>query len=167
MIFQTQRLVVAKWKEGDLAELYKLFNDPAIKDSILPKLTIEETIHIFKSQINEYDSLFPFGRYFIIEKESEDFIGLFLLKDNKGEVEIGYSLKNEHWNKGYATEIVQRSINWLSSLNIFTKVYAITETDNTGSQNVLLKSGFNQQENFIENVKEMSLFTRFLPQDSK
>jgi [ribosomal protein S5]-alanine N-acetyltransferase len=165
MIFETKRLLVAQWKAGDLEALYELFNDPAIKDSIVPQLTMEETTQIFKCQLNEYDSRFPFGRYFIIEKKSGNIIGLFLLKENKGEIEIGYSLKKEHWNQGYATEIVQGSIDWLLAINTFSKIYAVTETDNTSSQHVLLKSGFMQQENLIENGKEMSLFRLLLKVD--
>ena len=35
MIFETDRLYVAKWKAGDLQVLYGLFNDPAIKGSLI------------------------------------------------------------------------------------------------------------------------------------
>ena len=160
MLFETQRLFVTKWKEGDLDSLYQLFNDPAIKECILPRLTIEETTHIFETQLTEYYTSFPFGRYFIVEKESLEKIGLFLLKAMKDGIEIGYSLKKEHWNKGFATEIVRESITWIQQLKKFDKVYAITATDNTNSQNVLLKSGFTQQEDFLENGKEMSLFQK-------
>lgn len=160
MIFETERLYVARWKAGDLKVLYDLFDDTAIKEFILPRLTIEETTHIFEEQLNAYESRFPFGRYFIVEKASGDFIGLLLFKENENRagVEIGYSLKKEHWNKGYATEIVQQSIQWLHAQKQFSTIYAIAETDNINSHHVLLKCGFIQQENFIEDEKEMSLF---------
>jgi RimJ/RimL family protein N-acetyltransferase len=160
MIFETERLYVTQWKEGDLKVLYHLFDDTAIKENIQPRLTIEETTHIFEEQLKAYESQFPFGRYFIVEKFSKEFIGLFLLKENDDRegVEIGYSLKKEHWKKGYATEIVRQGIQWLAQLNKFSAIYAITETDNINSHRVLLKSGFIQQDNCIEDGKEMSLF---------
>ncbi len=160
MIFETERLYVTKWKAGDLKALYELFSDTAIKEFILPTLTIEETKYIFEEQLIDYKINFPFGRYFIVEKSSNDFIGLLLLKKNKNKpgVEIGYSLKKEHWNKGYATEIVEESIKWLFEQKKFSCIYAITETNNVNSKHVLLKCGFIQQENFIEDTKEMSLF---------
>jgi ribosomal-protein-alanine N-acetyltransferase len=160
MIFETERLYVRRWTAEDLDTLYDLFNDVAIKEFILPKLTIDETSHIFKQQLLNYDLHFPFGRYFIVEKLTNEFIGLFLLKENddKAGIEIGYSLKKEHWNKGYATEIVKESLNWLSAEKRFTTVYAVTETDNFNSQHVLRKCGFTQEENFLEDGKEMSLF---------
>ncbi len=160
MIFETERLYVKRWEAQDLLALYELFNDDAIKEFILPRLTIEETTHIFEEQLKEYDSQFPLGRYFIVEKSSDEFIGLFLLKENKNTagVEIGYSLKKEHWNKGYATEIVEESIHWLFTQKRFSNIYAVTETNNINSQHVLLKCGFTQEQNFIEDGKEMSLF---------
>jgi RimJ/RimL family protein N-acetyltransferase len=160
MLFETSRLFVTKWKTGDLDSLYELFDNPAIKEFILPRLTIEETTHIFQTQLTGYDAAFPFGRYFIVKKESLEKIGLFLLKEMKEGIEIGYSLKKEHWNKGFATEIVRESLTWIHELKKFDTVYAITAADNINSQNVLIKSGFSLQENFVEDGKEMSLFQK-------
>lgn len=144
MLFETERLYVTKWGKENLYSLYELFNDEAVKEFILPKLTIEETDHIFESQLNDYESHFPYGRYFIVEKESHDFIGLLLIKetDDPSNVEIGYTLIKDHWQKGYATEIVQEAVSWLFSLNKFSTISAITDTGNTGSQHVLHKCGF-------------------------
>jgi RimJ/RimL family protein N-acetyltransferase len=66
MIFETERLYVSRWKKEDLESLYQLFNDEAIKEFILPKLTMQETNHIFEEQLKNYESDFPFGRYFIV-----------------------------------------------------------------------------------------------------
>jgi RimJ/RimL family protein N-acetyltransferase len=46
----------------------------------------------------------------------------------------------------------------LSAMKKFTTVIGVTETDNTNSQNVLLKCAFVREDNFIEDNKEMSLF---------
>ncbi len=160
MIFETKRLYVTKWKAGDLNVLYELFSNTALKEFILPRLTIEETEYIFEQQLIDYDAHFPFGRYFIVEKSGNNIIGLFLLRknENRAGVEIGYSLKKEHWNKGYATEVVHESIHWLTEQKKFSTIYAVTEVNNINSQHVLSKSGFIQEENFIADGKEMSLF---------
>lgn len=160
MIFETKRLYVTKWQTRDLKALHEIYNDPAIKEFILPALTIEETRHIFENQLNLYCSHFPFGRYFIVEKISNKFIGLLLFKkDNKKtEVEIGYSLIKSEWNKGYATEIVKESICWIFKQERFLSIAAITELNNENSKNVLLKCGFKPRQTFIENGEEMNLF---------
>ncbi len=160
MIFETKRLYVTKWKPKDLNALHELYNDLAIKEFILPQLTIEETRSIFENQLNHYSGNFPFGRYFIVEKLSNKFIGLLLLKKNnkKKGVEIGYSLIKNYWKKGYATEIVKESIAWIFESKGFSSIYAITEMYNENSKNVLLKCGFLPEKNFIENGEEMNLF---------
>ena len=144
MLFETERLYVIKWKKENLNSLYELFNDEATKEFILPKLTIEETQHIFEQQLNDYESNFPFGRYFIVEKESNRFIGLLLLKEmnSSSDVEIGYSLIKDAWKKGYATEVVDEGINYLFGLHTFSTIYAVTDTRNINSQRVLDKCGF-------------------------
>ncbi|MDQ6844411.1 MAG: GNAT family N-acetyltransferase [Bacteroidota bacterium] len=160
MIFETERLYVTKWKSDDLHALHEIYNDVAIKESISPILTIEETKSIFEKQLICYSSDSPFGRYFIVEKSSNKRIGLLLFKNdpNKNGVEIGYSLKRNHWEKGYATEIVKESINWIFEFKGFSSMSAITGSQNEGSKKVLLKCGFMREENFTENGEEMNLF---------
>jgi [ribosomal protein S5]-alanine N-acetyltransferase len=163
MIFETERLYVTRWKPRDLNALHELYNDPAIKEFILPQLTIEETRHIFEDQLSLYGSHFPFGRYFIVEKLSNHFIGLLLLRkhNRKNEVEIGYSLVKNHWKKGYATEVVRKSIDWLFDSKQFSSIYAITGLNNENSKNVLLKCGFHPDKICIENGEEMNVFSLF------
>ncbi|MEO5650332.1 MAG: GNAT family N-acetyltransferase, partial [Ginsengibacter sp.] len=52
--------------------------------------------------------------------------------------------------KGYATEIVQEGVNWLFEQKKISNIYAVTETGNFNSQNVLLKCGFRREENLME-----------------
>lgn len=160
MIFETKRLYVKRWQQQDLIALHELYNDPALKKSIFPKLTLEETKQIFENQLNLYNTQFPFGRYSIVEKSTDKFIGLLLFRsDNKKKgVEIGYSLIKKEWNKGYATEIVKESVEWLFEQDRFFAISAITELSNESSKNVLLKCGFHPEENFFENGEEMNLF---------
>ena len=160
MLFETGRLYVAKWKEENLTALYDLFNDAGIKEFIAPKLTIEETEHIFRKQLLDYKADSVFGRYFIMEKSSGNYIGLLLLKDlsRDGIVEIGYSLIKEAWNKGYATEVVNETVHWLFTEKGFSEICAVTELDNVDSQNVLFKAGFKRQNDFEEEGKMMSYF---------
>ena len=160
MLFSSERLHIKPWEENDLDDLYCIFSNTALKESIAPKLTIEETVQIFEQQLNEYEDQGPFGRYFIVEKESQHFIGLFLLKklENAGEVEIGYSLKKEFWKKGYATETVQGCSQWLFQQPEVLKIFAVTEPENIDSQKVLLRSGFSREKNIMEDGMEMAVF---------
>ena len=160
MLFETDRLYVDRWRKENLNALYELFNDAAIKKFIEPDLTIEETTHIFETQLLDYKKNNVFGRYFIVENSTDKFIGLLLLKDVEHElsIEIGYSLIKEHWKKGYATEVVNKCVNWLFNEKGFTTICAITELDNIGSQNVLIKAGFLRQQDILDEGKMMGYF---------
>lgn len=161
MIFETERLYVTKWKPKDLNALHALYNDPSNKDFIFPQPDIEETKKIFDTQLTHYNKNFPYGRYFIVEKLSNDFIGLLLFKksNNKTGVEIGYSLIKNKWQKGYATEIVKESINWIFKSNRFSSIHAKTGKNNKNSKNVLLKCGFVSCENINEDGEEVNVFS--------
>ena len=161
MIFETERFYVTKWKGNDLEALHELYNDIAIEESISPKLTIEETQSIFDKQIILYNNDSPCGRYFIVEKLSNKFIGILLFKkdDSKKGVEIGYSLKKNQWKKGYATEVVKQSINWIFESKGFSSMYAITGSENESSKKVLLKCGFISKEYFTEDGEDLNLFS--------
>ncbi len=159
MIFETERLYVAKWKRGDIEELHALYNDEAIKETIAPNPTIEETSFIFEDQIAGYNTQCPSGRYFIVEKLTNKFIGLLLIKRySNNDVEIGYSLKKNQWKKGYATEVVKESVRWLFESKGFDAMYAITSPENERSKKVLLKCGFLPKKNFTESGEEKHLF---------
>ncbi len=161
MIFETERLYVTKWKKDDLEILHDLYNDTAIKGPISPQLTIEETRSIFEGQLNHYNSQAPFGRYFIFEKLSDKCVGILLFKNDnkKSGVEIGYSLKKNHWKKGYATEVVKESINWIFESKGFYSMYAITASKNENSKKVLLRCGFHSKEYFTEHGEDLNLFS--------
>ncbi len=160
MIFETERLIVTKWKHDDFEELHELYSDAALMETITSQPSVEETRFIFENQIICYSTQSPFGRYFIIEKKSNKFIGILLFKNDneKQGVEIGYSLKKKHWKKGYATEVVKKSIDWIFDSKGFDNMYAITAPQNENSKNVLRKCGFIAEENYIESGEEMHLF---------
>jgi ribosomal-protein-alanine N-acetyltransferase len=168
MIFETKRLYVTKWKSTDLKALHEIYGDSAYKKSIVPVLTIEETKSIFDKQLSLYEDHAPFGRYFIVEKLSNKFIGLLLFrKDNdKSGVEIGYSLIENYWKKGYATEVVKESITWMFETKGFSKMYAITDPENENSKNVLLKCGFLRKENLLEDGEEMNFYSLIKEEDA-
>ncbi len=152
--------MVTKWKCDDFKELHELYSDVALMESNPCQPSVEETRFIFENQISCYSSHFPFGRYFIVEKESNNFIGILLFRKDhqKQGVEIGYSLKKNHWRKGYATEVVKESVRWLFESKGVDAMYAITSPENEGSKNVLLKCGFLPKKNFTESGEEKHLF---------
>jgi RimJ/RimL family protein N-acetyltransferase len=160
MIFETERLYVRHWRQTDLHNLHKLYSDTAIMEYIRPALTIEETRQIFNAQIDQYNVDEFHGRYVIIEKASNSFTGIFLLRkpsDRVG-VEIGYAFRKQDWGKGFATEIVKAAIPYVFTSTKFSSIFAYTDQGNTNSKKVLEKSGFTYLQNITQDGKTLEVF---------
>ena len=152
MIFQTPRLLIREWASDDLQSLHNLYSDPAISEQIGPELHINETKLIFEDQLSQYQNNPGFGRYVIINKVSNSFIGTFLLRILKEEkaAEIGYAFIKSDWGKGLATEVVSCSLKYIFTSTPLETIYAFTEPLNGNSRNVLDKCGFIQQDDLYE-----------------
>ncbi len=161
MIFETERLYVRHWQESDLNGLYELYSDTAITEYIRPALTIEETKKIFDEQLIQYAIDEQLGRFIIIDKLSNSYTGIFMLRqpaDLEG-IEMGYSLRKQDWGKGYATEIVKKGIDYVFDSKKYNTIYAFTHLQNAGSKKVLTKCGFTQLDNVMEDGKPSTLFS--------
>jgi ribosomal-protein-alanine N-acetyltransferase len=71
---------------------------------------------------------------------------------------LGYALLKEYWGKGYASESARAGRQYAFEVMKLPQIVAITEMDNIASQKVLLKCGFIQQPNIMENDKEVCFF---------
>jgi RimJ/RimL family protein N-acetyltransferase len=70
-------------------------------------------------------------------------------------MEIGYALVPDERGKGYGTEAVEITLDYLFLSKNIVRVQAITEVRNLGSQKVLVKNGFKK-----EGVTRKSYFAR-------
>lgn len=85
----------------------------------------------------------PFGSYRVdLAGTAIGTIGFFGPPDELGQVTIGYGLVPGARGFGYATEAVERLVEFCRSLGNVRAVLADTDTDNVASQRVLAKTGF-------------------------
>ncbi len=160
MLFETQRLYVRQFTEADLHSLYLFSSDPVVMKYIRPPLSLEASKELLDIQLNGYQVNPNFGRFAVIEKASEKYIGNFLLRPSEvmGGTETGYAFFEKYWGNGFATEITKKALQFAFEDLQIKRLYAITEILNEGSKNVLRKCGFTQLPNFLENGKELCLF---------
>jgi ribosomal-protein-alanine N-acetyltransferase len=64
--------------------------------------------------------------------------------DQDGTVELGYSLLQPYWNRGYATEAVKTLVEWAFDCPEARGVFAEAQLGNTASIRVLQKAGFKE-----------------------
>lgn len=131
----------------DYKLLYRLHSDPIVMKFIRePDRTIDQTKSRMLEMLN-YSKFNPnYGLFLAFEKESDELIGwaLFLHSELKlsRDIEVGYRLFPQFWNKGYATELTEKFVDiGLNELKLSTLI-AVTDPRHEKSKNVLLKNKF-------------------------
>ncbi|WP_153399131.1 GNAT family N-acetyltransferase [Chryseobacterium vaccae] len=151
-IFTSTRLGFRNWEEKDVEELYKINSDSRVMEFFPTLLTKNQTIEfIEKMKIQFKKNGFC---YFAVEKlENKEFIGFIGLSEQNYEadftqcIDIGWRIKCNEWNQGFATEGAKRCLEYAEkNLNI-DKVYSIAPKINIKSEAVMKKIG-------LEKVKE-------------
>lgn len=99
---------------------------------------------------NHFIDFFWYTNWEIILKDTNQSIGGIGFNgraNSVGQNEIGYLIEKNHRNAGYATEALERMIQWAFQDENLKSIVAKTHLDNLESQQVLLKNGFIKLEN--------------------
>lgn len=158
-ILQTERLILRELNTDDAENFYKLNLNPNV---------IRYTGNSAFKNINEAQEflinyqdykLNGFGRWAVIEKSSNEFLGWCGLKydENLDETDIGFRFFEECWNKGFATESAKACIGYgFETLNL-KSIVGRAMSENRASIKVLEKIGlkFENEFDFDENNKGM------------
>lgn len=89
------------------------------------------------------------GIWATLLKDSNAFVGAsgLLYYNNTPEIEIGYRMLKEHWNKGYATEASLGLLNYGFKTLGLTKIVSSAHTENIASRRVMEKIGMRYTDN--------------------
>lgn len=143
----SDRITLRLINSSDLRSIHKLHSLPEtdkFNTLGIPKNS-EETQSIIESWIAEHnlDEIKNYT-FAIIQKQTDEFIGLFGLKlSNKKykKGEIWYKIHPNYWRKGFATESVNLVLDYgFNTLNLH-RIQAGCAVDNIGSIKVLEKVG--------------------------
>ena len=153
---ETERLILREILPTDVDGFFELDSDPEVhrylgNKPISRKEQAAEVIHFIRQQYIEHG----IGRWAIIDKKSDDFIGWTglkfvteLINNHKNYYDLGYRLVKKYWGKGIATETALASLNYaFHELNL-PRVFAIADCENIASNTVLKKAGLKFIESF-------------------
>lgn len=103
-----------------------------------------------------------FGNYFVLDNTTSKTIGLIkFVEDSPGVIEIGYSLFEEHWGKGYATEMAEAMVAYALQALKPQKLIGFVDSRNPASMRVLEKVGLIKESQELErNGNIVYLFVR-------
>ena len=147
---ETERLVIRNFTTADIIQLHMIMNNEAIMNYVpfAKERTLEECEELMKRILNRYKestiSNFKGFLLLVVAKDKNEcvgFVGLFPLTYDNAENELFYRLFEEHYGKGYATEIAKAIIEYgFKNMNI-NKIVATVDKDNEVSRRVLDKMG--------------------------
>src|SRR5438270_7768300 len=105
----TERLLLRRWRDSDLAPFAAMNADPAVMEHFPSTLTFDETAAFVERIESAFDER-GYGLWAVEVVGGAPFIGYVGLllavfdADFTPAVEVGWRLAKEHWGRGYATE---------------------------------------------------------------
>ncbi|MCP1253038.1 GNAT family N-acetyltransferase [Elizabethkingia sp. HX XZB] len=146
------------FEETDAEGLFLLDSNPEVMKYVggIVSTEVEQSRQMIEFIQNQYKEN-GVGRLAVIEKSSNILIGWSGLKYLTKEIngmknvyELGYRFLPEYWGKGYATETAIAALNYAFNEIKTDVVYAMAVTENTGSNRVLQKLGFEELGTFLD-----------------
>jgi ribosomal-protein-alanine N-acetyltransferase len=142
-ILETQRCYLRELLVDDAEYFYDLNADPEVikYTGDKPFGTINEA-RSFLENYSQY-TLYGYGRWAVIDKATNEFLGWCGLKysSDLDEIDLGFRFFRKHWNQGYATETAKACVDYgFNHLNI-DKIVGRAMEANIGSVKVLEKIG--------------------------
>ena len=142
-IIETNRCYLRVLNSSDAENFFALNSDKeVIKYTGDKSFETIEAARDFLLKYNQYKE-FGYGRWAVINKENNDFLGWCGLKFSPDlkETDIGFRFFRKHWNKGYATETAKACLEYGFNTLKLEKIVGRAMEENIGSIKVLEKIG--------------------------
>lgn len=168
---ETERLILREIDYDDEQGMFELDSDPEVhryvgNNPVQSMEQIQMVIGFIRQQYVDNG----IGRWAVIEKQSNQFIGWSGLKLITDPVngqsnfhELGYRFIKKYWGKGYATEAAKASVDYGFNTLKLNQIFAMTDVNNTVSKKVLQKTGFSFINSFNFNGEPTDWFKILKP----
>ena len=152
MVLETERLILRNFEESDSMAMYALNRDSEVLKFTgdVPFSNPDEAL-LFIRNYDHY-ATFGFGRWAVLLKNSNAFIGWCGLKLNEENlVDIGFRFFKKEWGKGYATESAKAVLDYGFNILKLKEIIGRASKDNISSIRVLekLNMTFWKQDRFM------------------
>ena len=145
---ETERLIIRDIEEYDAQGMFELDSDPEVHEFLgkNPIKTIEEAKKVIVLIRAQYVRN-GIGRWAIIDKRTEDFIGWTGLKYEQGlrkefsYYDLGYRLRKKYWGNGIATETAIESLKYGFEKLDLKEIGAAADISHLVSNKILSKIG--------------------------
>lgn len=144
---ETQRLILRDWIDSDLSKFQIMNQDPQVMKFFPGLLSPKQSQNFYENIIQELAETKGLGLFAVEIKKNNNFIGFtgFHKASFKSDftpcTEIGWRLKKEAWNRGYATEAAGACLYYAAKQKKLEMVHSFTATINLPSIRVMEKIG--------------------------
>lgn len=164
-ILDTSRLHIQELSEPNLADLYKIYQQPGMSDFITDAKENYSSFYQKKcAYIKQIYPFYDYGIWGIFLKDSTILIGecgiQSIMLEQKEEIEIGYLLSKSYQKKGYGTEMVTTILQYAKKQFSFSRIIARIAPENKASIALATKCGMTYEKTIYEqqNPKEIYVF---------
>jgi ribosomal-protein-alanine N-acetyltransferase len=158
-LHETPRIIIREFLPQEQETFLNLFKDDEVTQ-YLPQVSPERYVEMFSELLENY-AKGNLSRWAIFDTTNNNFIGMCVARvfvHNTNQIEIGYVLSKAYWGRGIATEVCKGITQYCFTNTNTDEVVAITDINNSGSQNVLQKAGFERLDNIIREDEEIAYF---------
>ena len=142
---ETERLYLREIQNTDFNDLFRMNSDPVIMKYVGDGSTRnhEQMIKELDMLISHYRRKPGLGIWATILKETDTFVGAsgLVYYDNTSEIEVGYRMLKEYWNRGYATEASLGLLRYGFETLKLCKIVSSAHVENVASRRVMEKIG--------------------------
>ncbi|MCR5546972.1 MAG: GNAT family N-acetyltransferase [Lachnospiraceae bacterium] len=160
-IMETERTIIRELCMDDMDDLFKLYEGEHMTDYMEPLYEREEEESYEANYIEKVYGFYDYGMWLVFHKETKELIGRAGVESRGGiehssrredddyrndpeTVELGYAIKEEYQNKGYATEVCSAIIRYTFDTLGMKRIYAQVDEKNIPSVKLLKKLNFVQ-----------------------
>lgn len=145
-LFKSERLGFRNWLESDIELMSAINADEKVMEFFPAIASKDQTIEFIEKMQKQFKE--KGFCYFAVDKlENNEFIGFIGLSEKLFEAEftpcidIGWRLRSEEWNKGYAGEGAKRCLEYANEVLKLEKIVSIAPKINVKSEKVMKKIG--------------------------
>ena len=144
VILETDRLRLREFEAGDVDELALVLGDP-VTMQYYPAACNREGVAAWIEKNQQRYRRDGYGLWAMIRKETHELIGdcgcVVQEVEGRNKIEIGYHVRRELWNNGYATEATQACIEYAFIKLEARRVISMIRPENRQSRRVAEKNG--------------------------
>ena len=150
MQLETQRLLLRTMDESDFAALYLIFTDPNVMAAFNHPLFTHEQMQRWLERNLDHQKEYGYSLFSVILKETGELIGNCGLEqmEDMNAAELGYDLRSDFWNQGYATEAARAVRDYAFDLLKLPQLISLIRVGNLSSRRVAEKVGMTLAEEF-------------------